>query len=395
VNFIYKHLIYVFEDRSMQGRVIVLDNKHQSVSLLTQVLSHLDVAGYASLSDYFAAGNNDADCFVLDSSCLGEEEKCIVRELRSRPETASTPVIYVGENQALETRLAVYEAGVDDYITAPFDITQLQTKVSRALHQRRYERELLSSAEVARQAAFEAMTHSAEQGEIVRFMEQISMCHKLEELAQAMLGLLSRFGLNVVFSCWKTNDDWPRYFSHAGATTPLEEDLMQSGHTGGRIMEFGRRMLVNYPQASLFVKNVPYEDEARYGRIKDHLCVVLSAADARVGSLNMEEQLREKDKLLSVVNDAEHRLHEFRENQSAMLSRVAHERADLKIELREELLMLSLNDEQEERMLNLVEDHMNSLDGLYREAIDWQEAIEPAMQALQYVVRGNARPDGI
>ena len=165
---------------------------------------------------------------------------------------------------------------------------------------------------------------------------------------------------------------------------------MQSGHSGGRIMEFGRRMLVNYPQTSLLVKNVPYEDAARFGRIKDHLAVVLSATDARVGSLNMEERLRQKDELLSVVNDAEKTLKEFRDNQSSMLNRVAHEREDLKLELREELLMLSLNEEQEERMLNLVNDHMNSLDGLYCEAIDWQEAIEPVMQALQFVVRGGS-----
>lgn len=372
----------------MPGKVIVLDNKRQSVSLLTQVLSHLDVSGYPSVNEYLNSDELDADCIVLDSTGLGEEERTAVHLLRSLPQTRSTPVIYVGDNQALETRIAVYEAGVDDYITAPFDITELQTKVSRALHQRRYERQLLSSAEEARQAAFEAMTHSAEQGEIVRYMEQISMCQKMDELASALLGLLSRFGLNVVFSCWQQDDEWPRYFAHSGSTSPLEEDLMQSGHSGGRIMEFGRRMLVNYPQTSLLVKNVPYEDAARFGRIKDHLAVVLSATDARVGSLNMEERLRQKDELLSVVNDVEKTLKEFRGNQSAMLNRVAHEREDLKLELREELLMLSLNEEQEERMLNLVNDHMNSLDGLYREAIDWQDAIEPVMQALQFVVHG-------
>jgi len=379
----------------MSGKVIVLDNKHQSVSLLTQVLSHLDVSGYASFSDYLAGGNPDADCFVLDSSGLGEEERSVVERLRSHPKTAKVPLIYVGDNQALETRMAVYEAGVDDYITAPFDVTELQNKVSRALHQRRYEKELLSTAEEARQAAFEAMTHSAEQGEIVRYMEQISMCHKMDELAEALLNLLSRFGLNVVFSCWQQDSEWPRYFSHAGSTSSLEEDLMQSGHSGGRIMEFGRRMLVNYPQTSLLVKNVPYEDEVRFGRIKDHLAVVLSATDARVGSLDMEEKLREKDKLLSVVNDAEKSLKQFRDNQSNMLKRVAIERGDIKMELREELLMLSLNDEQEEHMLNLVDDHMNSLDGLYREAIDWQEAIEPVMKALQYVVNGAGSDDSV
>ena len=58
------------------------------------------------------------------------------------------------------------------------------------------------------------------------------------------------------------------------------------------------------------------------------------------------------------------------------------------LELKEELLVLSLHDEQEERVLSLVSDHMNSLDALYKEAADWNEAIAPVMKALEYVVNG-------
>jgi hypothetical protein len=312
----------------------------------------------------------------------------LFRLLREHSDTTGIPVIYVGDNLSIDTRLAIYEAGVDDYVSKPFDVADLQAKVSRALHQRRYERELLDNAENAKQAAFEAMTHSAEQGEIVRFMEQISMCQKLDELAQALLNLLSRFGLNAVFSCWLEGDEWPHYYSHAGSTSPLEQDLMQSGHGGGRIMEFGRRMLVNYPRTSLLIKNTPYEDAARFGRIKDHLAVVLSAADARVSSLNMEERLRQKDKLLDVVADVKQALIDVQHRQDQMKARAASERDDVKLELREELLTLGLHEEQEERMLSLVMDFLKSLEGLYNEAMDWQEDLEPVMQAIEYVVSG-------
>lgn len=372
----------------MPGKVVVLDNEKHSISLLGQVLRHLDVVGFSNIEDFFATGEIDPDCIVLDVSGMPEQNERLLQMLRDNPNTRSTPVIYVGDNLSIQTRLAIYEAGIDDYISKPFDVAELQSKVARAMHHRRYERELLSSAEVAKQAAFEAMTHSAEQGEIVRFMEQISACHELDDLAEALLLLLSRFGLNAIFSCWQDDDEWPRYYSHNGETSSLEEDLMQSGHDGGRIMEFGRRMLVNYPQTCLFVKNVPYEDEIRFGRIKDHLAVVLNATDARVVSLNMEAQLRQKDELLDVVNDAEKTLHERTILQKQMMARVDSERDDLAMELKEELLVLSLHEEQEERVLSLVSDHMNSLDALYKEAADWQKAIAPVMKALEYVVKG-------
>lgn len=372
----------------MPGKVVVLDSEKHSVSILGHILSHLDVSGFSNVEEFLASGDKESDCIVLDGSGMGSSDDELFRMLREHPNTAGIPVIYVGDNLNIDTRLAIYEAGVDDYVSKPFDVADLQAKVTRAMHQRRYERELLDSAENAKQAAFEAMTHSAEQGEIVRFMEQISMCQKLDELAQALLSLLSRFGLNAVFSCWLEGDEWPHYYSHAGSTSPLEQDLMQSGHGGGRIMEFGRRMLVNYPRTSLLIKNTPYEDAARFGRIKDHLAVVLSAADARVSSLNMEERLRQKDKLLDVVADVKQALIDVQHRQDQMKARAASERDDVKLELREELLTLGLHEEQEERMLSLVMDFLKSLEGLYNEAMDWQEDLEPVMQAIEYVVSG-------
>jgi len=154
-------------------------------------------------------------------------------------------------------------------------------------------------------------------------------------------------------------------------------------------------MLVNYPKTSLLVKNVPYEDAERYGRIKDHLAVVLSAADARVGSLNMEDQLRQKNDLLGVVNEVEEALLELQENQAAVRERVAGQRDDLKMELRERLLIAGLDDDQEETIMDMVMDHMDSLDGLYADSADWQEAMEPVMQAVEFIVSGGRnRTDG-
>lgn len=372
----------------MPGKVVVLDNEAHSISLLGHILSHLDVAGFSTVEDYLASADKDSDCIVLDGSGMNSSDDELFRLLREHSDTTGIPVIYVGDNLSIDTRLAIYEAGVDDYVSKPFDVADLQAKVSRSLHQRRYERELLDNAENAKQAAFEAMTHSAEQGEIVRFMEQISMCQKLDELAQALLNLLSRFGLNAVFSCWLEGDEWPHYYSHSGVASPLEQDLMQSGHGGGRIMEFGRRMLVNYPRTALLIKNVPYEEEARFGRIKDHLAVVLSAADARVSSLNMEERLRQKDRLLDVVSDVKQALLDVQKRQDEMKVHAANERDDVKLELREELLTLGLHEEQEERMLSLVMDFLKSLEGLYNEAMDWQKDLEPVMDAVEYVVSG-------
>ncbi|MEE3190057.1 MAG: response regulator, partial [Pseudomonadota bacterium] len=118
----------------MPGKVVVLDNEAHSISLLGHILSHLDVAGFSTVEDYLACTEKDSDCIVLDGSGMNSSDDELFRMLREHPDTSGIPVIYVGDNLSIDTRLAIYEAGVDDYVSKPFDVADLQAKVSRALH---------------------------------------------------------------------------------------------------------------------------------------------------------------------------------------------------------------------------------------------------------------------
>ncbi len=41
-------------------------------------------------------------------------------------------------------------------------------------------------------------------------------------------------------------------------------------------------MIVNLGNASVLIKNVPWQEEARYGRVKDHRCVLMSSVHTRL-----------------------------------------------------------------------------------------------------------------
>ncbi|MEK9712433.1 MAG: hypothetical protein VW258_07690, partial [Thalassolituus sp.] len=63
----------------MPGKVVVLDNEKQSVSLLGHILSHLDVAGYSSVNEFLSGGEKDPDCIVLDASGMAEGDDELFR----------------------------------------------------------------------------------------------------------------------------------------------------------------------------------------------------------------------------------------------------------------------------------------------------------------------------
>ena len=113
----------------MPGKVVALDNEAHSISLLGHILGHLDVAGFSTVEDYLASADKDSDCIVLDGSGMNSSDDELFRLLREHSDTTGIPVIYVGDNLSIDTRLAIYEAGVDDYVSKPFDVADLQAKV--------------------------------------------------------------------------------------------------------------------------------------------------------------------------------------------------------------------------------------------------------------------------
>ena len=189
------------------GKVAVLDDEPGAVFLVKRTLSEFDVSGFTTSDEFLNSLDTGFDCILLDVQLDEMSGYEICRQLRAQRKTENIPVIFISGDTTLSGRIAGYEAGGDDFITKPFDINELQAKVRRILAQQGYRRELISTVEESRQAAFEAMTHSAEQGEIVRFMEQISFCNSQASLADALLTLLSGFGLKAVVAFWPNTED--------------------------------------------------------------------------------------------------------------------------------------------------------------------------------------------
>jgi hypothetical protein len=79
---------------------------------------------------------------------------------------------------------------------------------------------------------------------------------------------------------------------------PLEQEVMAMLHTEKRFTDFGCRCQINYPNIALLVKNMPLDDRARYGRLKDTIPFILSAADAKVRLLETESVLQKQNKLI-------------------------------------------------------------------------------------------------
>jgi DNA-binding response OmpR family regulator len=81
--------------------------------------------------------------FLLDIMMPGEDGLDFCKRLRTMPQFASTPIIFVTAKVSEDDRVLGLECGADDYITKPFSPRELVARVKAALRKREPQPEVL------------------------------------------------------------------------------------------------------------------------------------------------------------------------------------------------------------------------------------------------------------
>ena len=117
--------------------LLVEDNR----DILANLADYLTLKGYGvdcaqdGLSGLHLAVANHYDLIVLDVMLPGLDGYTLCRRLREEARS-NIPVIMLTARDQIESKLAGFESGADDYLAKPFDITELQARL-QALSARR------------------------------------------------------------------------------------------------------------------------------------------------------------------------------------------------------------------------------------------------------------------
>jgi two-component system copper resistance phosphate regulon response regulator CusR len=117
-------------------RVLLVEDDIRIARFLTKGLREktyaVDVAGDGDDALYKAAVN-DYDAIILDVMLPGRNGFEVCRELRD--EGSNVPVLMLTARDSVEDRVAGLDTGADDYLTKPFDVSELMARL-RALLRR-------------------------------------------------------------------------------------------------------------------------------------------------------------------------------------------------------------------------------------------------------------------
>lgn len=118
-----------------QGRVLVVDD----TKLITKMIHDKLAANGFEVAEAYDGPDAlkriksfSPDLIILDVMLPGMDGYQVARTIRQDPQQVRTPIIMLTAKSGIAEKIAGFEAGADDYLTKPFDPTELELRV-RAL----------------------------------------------------------------------------------------------------------------------------------------------------------------------------------------------------------------------------------------------------------------------
>ena len=283
-------------------RILAVDDEPFNLEIIEEILEDLDlqlVTAESGPECLEVLESFSPQVVLLDVSMPGMDGYEVCRKIKANPATKDIVVMFVSARGSVEERMEGYAVGAEDYIVKPFAHGELKSKLSN-LGQILLEKESLEQQiEDATSTAFSAMATSSEMGQIVNYIEQIGQIDDVSELAQALISCLSSFGLNCNMEL-RIGDE-RLHFASAGLCSPIVLELFEILKSKGRLHEFQNRILVNYENLSLLILNMPEDDEEKHGRIRDHICFIVSVTEQQLLSILTKKELEDQQLNLAEV----------------------------------------------------------------------------------------------
>jgi sigma-B regulation protein RsbU (phosphoserine phosphatase) len=121
-------------------RVLIVDDAKANVDILIEGLKRhykLSVAlnGEMALK---AAAQQPPDLVLLDVLMPGMGGFDVCRRLRSNPETADVPIMFLSSLEEIEDKAKGFEAGANDYVTKPFEMLEVKARVHSLIKAKAY-----------------------------------------------------------------------------------------------------------------------------------------------------------------------------------------------------------------------------------------------------------------
>ncbi len=116
------------------AKILVVDDEPEMREMLRMgLIDHDIIVAADGIEALLKAASHKPDLIVLDVKMPGMDGFETCRRLRANPKLSQIPVIFATSQNTLSDKLEGFDAGADDYVAKPFDLTELQLRIRAVL----------------------------------------------------------------------------------------------------------------------------------------------------------------------------------------------------------------------------------------------------------------------
>ena len=359
--------------------IFIVDDVEAGRLMLESAFGQLyKVESFASGSDCLARVATSApNLFMLDVDMPKMDGYSLCRQLKSLPQTRDVPVIFISGLDDLESRMAGYDAGCDDYIAKPFKLALVKQKVEvlrriteekSALKNQLGESDMLASL---------VMSQLDEFAVLVKFLRSLNSCSKHSEIAEATLSMLRTYRLKGALQFRFQGGEIT--IDDAGESSPLDASIIGHVRSLGSITSFKNRTAFNFGRFSLLANNMPLEDADLCSRLRDNLAIAAETVDAKLSALlTAQENQATKSDIESMLKLLDNAVHVFSKKYENARFQSLETIRTLFAELDAEFAKLGAQEDQEK----LINDLIQSKTDQVVDAFDFSAETEKTLKDL-------------
>lgn len=368
------------------NKILLVDDDTDILGVYTILLSS---HGYNLVSaqngqEALSLLNEDIDNFALvitDVSMPVMDGYQLCEEIKSNEQTKDIPVVFVSANTELEEIMKGYAKGGFDYITKPIQEDVIVQKINHIFNSHIELKTLNTRLNESNAITKDAITFSSELGLVIEFYKTIMQAHNYETIASSVFEVNNALFLSSSLQIYAPNKIYN--FSSQGTVLPLELNVMELSRNKGRLYEFGKKMIVNYRNFSLLIKNMPIDNEEKCGHIRDILAMLGNGLEAKVEQLNNDLLMQKREEVIKSIHASlENIEHLFNALQKENINAIE----DLSDELNDSLLALGLMEYQEDMLNNIAKHCLSKTNEAFYKGISIKQSLENIQTQLSFAM---------
>ena len=239
------------------------------------------------------------DIILLDVEMPGMSGYEVCQTIKQNKATTDIPVMFLSSKVGQAERIKGFSVGGADYILKPFNAQELMARIKILYQYRKQCATLQYDIAKANKTAEMAMIETGDMGRIMRFVCQSYHADNLELLSEYFLGFFTPLHLNVVVVFWQNNQGM--FYSQETGVCPLEQELLIQHKNAERFVDIGHSTIINYPNISLLIKNMPVDTPSLYGRYKDLFPHILEVTNEKVVTIQQHQYRLMRDNELTLA----------------------------------------------------------------------------------------------